>query len=81
MKNKGFTLIEMLGALIILLLIALIAFPNIINVVKKSNSKIDQATEALIISGAKNMIEDDKNKYPLTNGNVYLNSIGANFAR
>ena len=75
MKEKGFTLIELIGVIALLAIIILITYPSIVNIIKKSNNKIDSATSALIISGAKNMVDENKNSYPLTNGNVYCVTI------
>ena len=75
MRQKGFTLVELLGALVLLSLIVLIAFPAIVSVVKRSNNKISAATEALIIGAAKEKVEQEKNNYPLTNGNVFCETI------
>lgn len=75
MKEKGFTLIELIGVIVLLAIIILITYPSIVNIIKKSNNKIDSATSALIISGAKNMVDENKNSYPLTNGNVYCVTI------
>ena len=36
MKNKGFTLIELLGVMVILALVITLAFPSLINSIKKS---------------------------------------------
>ena len=36
MNNKAFTLIELIGAVTILAVIALIAFPSILNSIKKT---------------------------------------------
>lgn len=75
MKEKGFTLIELIGVIVLLAIIILITYPSIVNIIKKSNNKIDSATSALIISGAKNMVDENKNSYPLTNGNIYCVTI------
>lgn len=77
MKEKGFTLIELIGVIVLLAIIVLITYPSIVNIIKRSNNKIDSATSALIISGAKNMIDENKNDYPLTNGNVYCVTINS----
>ena len=39
LKNKAFTLIELLGVIIILALLMIIVFPSIINSVKNSSNK------------------------------------------
>lgn len=64
MKQKGFTLVEMLGAIIILSLIVLVAYPSIISVVKRSDEEIDSATKALIVSAAKNYYDDNEDTCP-----------------
>lgn len=73
MKNKGFTLIELMGAIIILLVLVLLIFPSIINIIKKTSGEIDTATKALIVDATKGYIEDKKDieNYTLKEGNVY----------
>lgn len=64
MKNRGFTLIEIMAVIVVLLLLVLIVFPSVINVLKDSSNKIDAATEVLILDAAKEEVEMNKNKYP-----------------
>lgn len=71
MKNKGFTLIELMGVVIILLALVLMVFPSIINIIKKTSGEIDTATKALIIDATKSYIEEKKDSYVLKDGNVY----------
>lgn len=66
---------ELMGVLILLSLIVLIAFPAIVNVVKRSGNEINEATKALILSGARTMVDEHKNDYPLKNGNIYCTTI------
>jgi len=58
MKKNGFTLAELLGVIVILAAIALIAFPPIINQIKKSRGELDDALNQLIYSAAKQYLED-----------------------
>ena len=39
MKNKGFTLVELLGVVIILSILVTLVFPSVVNFIKNSNSK------------------------------------------
>lgn len=61
MKKNGFTLAELLGVIVILAAVALIAFPPIINQIKKSRGELDQALNSLILTAAKQYLEE-KNK-------------------
>jgi len=71
MKRKGFTLAELMGVITILGLIVLIALPPLIKQIKGTKTTIDEATEKLIIIGAENYVDENKNDYPRTNGNTY----------
>ena len=52
MNKKGFTLAEVVGVIIILALIGLLAFPPILNMIKNSEQKIDEATKTLIYTAS-----------------------------
>lgn len=71
MKKDGFTLVELLGVIVILAAIALIAFPPLLNQIQKSQNDIDEATEKLIVSSTKLYVNDNADSFPQTNGNVY----------
>ena len=43
MKKTGFTLIELLGSIVILGLIALVAFPATLSFLSESKGKVDEA--------------------------------------
>lgn len=64
MNNKGFTLIELIGSIIILTIIALVAFPAILNVMTTSQNEIDNAKKQLAERAAKEYVEDNVNLYP-----------------
>lgn len=67
-KKNGFTLAELLGVIVILAAVSLIAFPPIINQIRKSRNELDDALNSLILPAAKSYIEE--NNLP-TNGTCY----------
>lgn len=75
MKSKGFTLIELMGVLVILGLVITVSSIIVVNQIDKSKDKISAATEKLIFVAADNYIEDNINDYPKINNNLYCISI------
>lgn len=73
--KKGFTLIELLGVIVILGILVLVAFPPLLNQIKKSKNEINDATKALVIDAAKDYVEDNINNYEKTNGSTYCINI------
>ncbi|HPF83754.1 MAG TPA: type II secretion system protein, partial [Bacilli bacterium] len=59
MNNKGFTLVEVLGVIVVLTLIFALAFPNVMRQFKKSDDAITLATKKIIIEGFKDYVEDN----------------------
>ena len=58
MKYRGFTLVELLGVIVILGILAVIAFPAIINQVTDARGEINDSNTLLIIDAAENYILD-----------------------
>lgn len=58
MKKNGFTLIELIASVTILALIALIAFPNILNALKKGQDKVDAGVKRVVESAAESYYND-----------------------
>ena len=75
MKNKGFTLIELIGTITIISLILLIITPAITNSLKKGIKDADEQTKQGIILAAKNWASDNKQSLPKTKNGVYNVSI------
>lgn len=75
MKNKGYTLIELLAVMIILALLITVVFPSIINFIKSSNEKKDTITRDLVYNAAEMFIEDNASEYSTNNGSKYCISI------
>ena len=59
MDKSGFTLVEIIGVIIILAIIVLIAFPSILGAMNKTETQMDEATETLLIANAKNYFSDN----------------------
>ncbi len=64
MKNKGFTLVELLGVIIILSVIALITFVTVSGTIKDSKEQLYDAQIELIIMGAKTWASSNVFKLP-----------------
>lgn len=62
--KKGFTLIEMIGSIVILAMIALIAFPAVLNLLNSSQSKVDDGVKNYIIGAAREYVSEHVNCYP-----------------
>ena len=54
MNKKGFTLVEVIGVITILALVIMVAFPNILGAMSKTEAEMNEATETLLITNAKN---------------------------
>ena len=61
-KNKGFTLVELLGVLVITMLLLLLAFPNFSNLTNKAKSNYDSTTRVLIKSAATMYVNNNMQK-------------------
>ena len=58
--NKGFTLIELIGTVVILAMLSLLAFPAILNVLDSSNKEVDEQTQNFIKSAASSYFNDHR---------------------
>jgi len=67
-KNQGFTLVELLGVVVVLGIIALIATPPVINQIKKSNSKINESNIRFLYGHGETYIKERIDNYTLTSG-------------
>jgi len=71
MNRKGFTLVELLGVIIILSLLMLIVLPRITNSTRNSSAKTDKVTEQLIFDAAALYLNDNEGDYNKIEGSVY----------
>ncbi len=69
--NKGFTLVEIIGVVIILGLITLLAFPLVLRTIKNSQEQISESTKELIYTSAAQYTSKYENDFPKIYGNVY----------
>ena len=73
--KKGFTLIEMIGVMVILSLLMTFAMPSIINYIKKGGETKDIVVKEMIYDAAKNYISDNKNMFKKDEKNTYCISL------
>ncbi|NLM63611.1 MAG: prepilin-type N-terminal cleavage/methylation domain-containing protein, partial [Mollicutes bacterium] len=74
-EKKGFTLVEMLGVIVVLGLLLVLAVPTIINQIKNTSGEVDEATQQLIFNSAKQFIDQNSSLYPTESGYVYCISL------
>lgn len=69
--KKGFTLAELLCVIIILGILVALAVPNIMNLINDEKGSISDALENVIVQDAELYIQNNKEFYTRTEGNVY----------
>ena len=75
MKKNGFTLIELMGVIILLGLVSIVSYTVITNQIDKNKSDVSDATKKLIYVAVDNYLEDNNNTYPKLEGNNYCISL------
>lgn len=63
MNKKGFTLIELMGVIVILGVLGLIVFPAVLNQMKKTDTNLSEANRKIIYSAADDYINDHKDAF------------------
>lgn len=71
MKKNGFTLVELLGVIVIIAVLVLVAFPVIMSQFRKNKTKISNVTKQMITEASLVYVEKNQNQYPKHNGNIY----------
>lgn len=76
MKEKGFTLVELLGVLIILTIIILVLFPTISTYINNTKEKSFDSEMKIITTSLKNYAEGHKEILPLGEGEYVVLTLG-----
>lgn len=63
MNKKAFTLIELIGVVVILGIIGLVTFPALLNQISSSKEQISDSQKQIIIAATKNYVDENKNEY------------------
>ncbi len=71
-NNKGFTLVELLAVLVILIAISSIAIPTISSSLERSKTKQDDSKKKLLVSAAELYVTDNRNAI---SDNIRTNSL------
>ena len=72
MKNRGFTLIELIGTIVILALILLIVTPVITRSIKQGVDDSDDQVKESIVLAAKNWASDHKDQLPVNDVPLFV---------
>ena len=81
MKKKGFTLIELLAVIVVLAVIALIATPIVLNLVKTAKiGSAEQSVTGYVKAVENTIIKDMINNKEVSDGNYKYNSIEADIS-
>jgi len=70
MKNKGFTLIEILGVIAIMGIIAMIALPNIVTSLKKTEENKQNVYKNAIVQGGEIFVEQNRDLFKIRVANL-----------
>lgn len=71
MNKKGFTLTEVIAVIIVLGLIGLLAFPQLLNLLKNNEKRLDEHTKTLINTAASQYTNKYVDDFPKKNTSVY----------
>ena len=69
--KKGFTLLEMLGVIILISLLIILVFPNITNTLKNQQSEIDKVSEEVLKQASTLYVQNNQKNYAKVNDNKY----------
>ena len=74
-REKGFTLIELIGVIVIISVICIIVTPTIINQLNNKKEKVSSAQKQILFTAADQYLEQNKDIYQLTSGDIYCVSV------
>ncbi len=75
MNNKGFTLVEALAAVLIVVMISGIVVPTVINQITQKKDEITDTTKRLIYEATDLYMSNNISDYPKLSGNEYCVSL------
>jgi len=64
MKKNGFTLIELIGTVVILAIIALVVLPATLSVLNQGQDEVDKSVIQVVESAGNSYVNANKNLYP-----------------
>lgn len=70
-QKKGFTLVELLGVIVILGIIAIVSLPPILNQLNDSKDTINSTTMKLIYSAGELYLDERQNDFKRTPDNIF----------
>lgn len=70
-NKKGFTLVEMLGVLIILVIIFMISFPTLTRVLKNTEEDLANSEKTIVVDATKDLLNSKKDIYIPNDDNTY----------
>lgn len=76
MKHRGFTLVELLGAISLLAILVLLVYPTVLEKVQEKNKDILEKKQTLVYTAAYDYLYENKNLYPVRSGKVYCVNMG-----
>ena len=71
MKKRGFTLVELVGVIIILALVTLLAIPSILRAVRGTKGELSDATKNIIYEATQLYVSENPNNFTKKSGNIY----------
>lgn len=74
-KNKAFTLVELIGVVVILGILMLILFPTMLNGIKHSGKKLENAQKRLVLQAAELYAKENSTTYLPYDGSKYCISL------
>ena len=69
--KKGFTIVEMLGVVVIITIITLMIIPNILNNINNKRKDISSAAKEMIYDAADMYIKENSSTYPIEESAIY----------
>ncbi len=76
MNKKGFTLVELLGVLILMAIVMVVVVTPIVGQIRNTSKKLDTASLKVLYTSTASYLDENKNLYPKSDGMIYYISVG-----